>query len=218
MAVACAVLVSVCLRLDNVHLRPEGEGIHATRPRAMHLHIERTMLKQLVTVILTASLFVIGVACDKQEGSKPAPAESFKTFAASFHSAAQEKLSQTWDGEITGDTSMRMMLVVFAKYEIDVKKTDSLISPYTGIIQFNAQQADESKKSLGGLWWRFPVTATFAYQDEKWVLKSAIVTDNGFCVGSGVFFTSDLMQPTDSATVKAVRERLRAASEQAGGK
>lgn len=163
-------------------------------------------------IILTVSVCVLTISCDKR---KIDPAESFKTFATSFHSAAQQQLKQPWDGEY-GPATTRMMAIVFDKYEIDVKKTDSLISPYAGIIRFKAQQTDENQKSLVAMF-GFPVTATFAYQDEKWVLKSAIVTDIGFSAGDG-FFQSDLMQASDSSTVKAICERLRAASEQSGGK
>ena len=59
------------------------------------------------------------------------------------------------------------------------------------------------------------MTATFAFQDGKWVLKSATVTNDGFSTGDG-YFQSDLMLPATLRPVKAVRQRLKAAAQKAG--
>lgn len=153
--------------------------------------------------------------------SKPDPAESFKTFAAKFHAAAQGKLTgpaNAWTEEIYGKPGKRM-LVVFDKYEIDVKKTDSLISPYTGIIAAKVQQADEEQKTLP-ITWRVPLVLTFAYQENKWVLKSALIEQywpfsNNY--DSEEFKNADIMQPQGYPPFKIIRDRLRAASQEAGG-
>ena len=117
-------------------------------------------MKRFIGAVVVASACLLAIACDKKPekssdgGSGAAssevadPAGSFKAFAASFHSAARTELEQPWDGEF-GSGSLKMSLFVFNKYDVDVRKTDSLISPYLGVLNFKAQQADD-QRSLGG--------------------------------------------------------------------
>lgn len=52
-------------------------------------------------------------------------------------------------------------------YSFDVKKTDSLVSPYAGTVEYWLSRYEESAHK----WPDSKVTVSFAYQENKWVVK-----------------------------------------------
>ncbi len=90
------------------------------------------------------------------------------------------------------------------------------MSPYLGIIKMNVQQVDGEYKTLP-LTWRVPLVVTFAFQDSKWILKTAIIESYSPFNGDSALENADVMQPQGNQAFKIIRDRLRMASEQAGG-
>jgi hypothetical protein len=58
--------------------------------------------------------------------------------------------------------------------EYDIKKTDSIVTPYTGIVKYNLTWIAEGDRLPG-----VHIEATYAYQDGQWVFKDARRYING---------------------------------------
>lgn len=58
----------------------------------------------------------------------------------------------------------------------DVRKTDSLVSPYVGTVVYTYEWKDEQGKVIGSV----ECTASFAYQDKHWVGKHIDVAVSAF--------------------------------------
>lgn len=89
--------------------------------------------------------------CDKGNAAQQDPVASFKAFSEKFVSHLRGAVP-------------KHELELKPTYAVDVQKTESLVSPYIGILRAQEWQA---------LGWS-DLTFKFASQDGKWVLKSAV--------------------------------------------
>ena len=55
-------------------------------------------------------------------------------------------------------------------FQFDVRKTDSVVSPYVGTIDYTLDWNNEEGKPIG----RVKCAASFAYQQGKWIAKNVV--------------------------------------------
>ena len=89
--------------------------------------------------------------------SKPSPLDEFKTLAAKFSS--QLAMAKFADGNV-------QVTMTNSNFAYDVKKTDSLVSPFLAEFRFDCKNEFDT----GPVSHR-KITARYAYQDGKWVYK-----------------------------------------------
>lgn len=133
-----------------------------------------------VAMLLAVSVCLALGACDQagSPGSSGAsnqagdPLASFKGFSQRFAERLKTEfdLSRAWIEEDVGDRVERS-LVFEGEPTIDVRRTDSLASPYTGQITMKARQVDKQGREVPGTWSQ-PIVFAFALQDQRWVVKS----------------------------------------------
>ena len=106
------------------------------------------------------------------------PKSSFEAMATRIMAGLQEKISLPITGETPasidqGRSSYDYRCVVPGRYSMDVRKTDSLVTPYTGLLSV---EIGISRLGEPG-WTRAKMTFRCALQDDKWVLKSAHIIE-----------------------------------------
>lgn len=112
-------------------------------------------------------LIVLLVGCSKL--TSPEPVAALKS--------AVEKMAKPWDSEIGASLS---------KYEwknvrYDVRKTDSLVSPYQGVVDGTEYRYEKKKlESEYRPSCRTDLHITLVFQDQKWVIKEIIQTFSTF--------------------------------------
>ena len=123
-------------------------------------------------------LFLLAILCINgtfaQEHGRAGIAESFKSYAKHFIATKTVDVSYD-DGEYGG--WHKLTVSPKADYKLDLRSTDSLLSPYVGTIEYNTARCITA-------YWKTKAEAqkdtacadqhrdTYAYQDGKWVLKS----------------------------------------------
>lgn len=119
----------------------------------------------VVGIVLAVGTIVFLISRNSQD-----PASNFKQFAKAFVAKAQ-----TMEGiknQNSGDS--RMSTITYRPsenmpYEIDVQKTSSLVTPYSGELRFCARTLTNGGGPIGCHMVRF----TFGWQDGKWILLTA---------------------------------------------
>ena len=127
-------------------------------------------------------LLLLAILCTNgtfaQEHGRAGIAESFKSFARHF--IATKTVNVTYDdGEYGG--WHKLTVVPKADYKLDLRSTDSLLSPYIGTIEYKTArcvtaywktkaEAQKDTACAGQEIWQG--RDTYAFQDGKWILKS----------------------------------------------
>lgn len=109
------------------------------------------------------------------ETNKSDPVELFKSMAKSISSEKPIKVPKNeymqygYDEDLA--TECALVDQFFEVKSIDVRKTDSLISPLIGLMEVN------KKFALRGSWSTYRLT--FVWQEGRWVIKKLEFTDRG---------------------------------------
>jgi hypothetical protein len=111
-------------------------------------------------MITTQRLKAIAFASLLLTGCTKAPDNAVKELEGAMKAFAAQATKWPRDGEI------RVLygypaVAVLTNFTFDVRKTDSLVSPYLGIVKY----------TLDGE----PIEALFAYQDKQWILKDLCI-------------------------------------------
>jgi hypothetical protein len=128
-------------------------------------------------------LFLLAILCVTgtfaQEHGKAGIAESFKSYAKHF--IATKTVHVTYDDGEDGGWH-KLTVVPEADYKLDLRSTDSLLSPYIGTIEYKTArcitaywktkaEAQKDTACEGQTIWQH--RDTYAFQDGKWTLKSS---------------------------------------------
>lgn len=141
-------------------------------------------MKILAAVICFLLLPLTAVA---QDHPQPQTSEdivgSFKAFVDDyFKKAYTDSTDYAVVALLPTHTWMKMYFVRSGDYSIDVRKTDSLVSPYVGVLEFpiekystTAHKTEEDAKADNNFFPPVPAPRqrkNFALQDNKWIQKS----------------------------------------------
>jgi hypothetical protein len=164
----------------------------------------------ILTLVLALNLASPG--CDRKPGAAASPADpvqSFEGFQKRFLDQLEPAFAKerAWSEE-SGNGPVRRTIVIGRNGEGDVRKTDSLVSPYVATLRVKARQVDGESRTLAGTW-TVPLTFSFACQQGKWVLMSAVIGDYAT---EGRFFKDHDVTDGDTAAFRTIKERLNAAA------
>jgi len=151
--------------------KPEGQPEPptpelSTKQNARHTASSKMLIAGLCGGILVVGVLAVGLTNllsgpqkDSVEGSaqntpkKVDPVATFKQFAETLQVKLPDDFRNDWT------------------LSYDVKKTDSVISPLTGEVTLRANMSPSKGQILIGLAYVF----AYAWQDDEWVLKSALI-------------------------------------------
>jgi hypothetical protein len=117
----------------------------------------------IVGIVLCSMLVTATLAQESQP--KDDPVDSFKDLVASFpkQSVAKSSPDVTFNIEVA---------------DYDVKKTDSLVSPIIGLINFSTTHPHPFADFAGEVF-RMDLQMVFGWQDGKWRFEKLLNTQNG---------------------------------------
>lgn len=147
--------------------------------------VRKIRIGRMFSGILVAVLIVSSTPPIKSQNRASPQSEeqdavkSFKKVAADFI-ASYEVNKREWVRSLPGDPGWKKVKHEVGEYSIDVRRTDSLISPYVGVLQFSLKfyitashptreeaERDVAFKILGSSTHEH----TYVFQDEQWVIK-----------------------------------------------
>ncbi len=203
--------------LKPTHLRQPFVATH----RAMACMGRAVRSWAAVLTLLAAIACAAQVGCDRSLAGTPGaaspaapqdPVASFKAFATRFVAAAHQNEKQTHEVQQSFVGARQASIWLSGEPQIDVRKTDSLVSPCLASLtcssQFVFKSGDKFKTELPK-----PVEFAFALQETRWVLKGIILHDIDL---DGEFSEAiDILQ-SRSASAQALAANFVAAADDAG--
>src|SRR5579872_2113931 len=132
--------------------------------------------QRITGFFLLAILCITGTFA--QEHGQAGIAESFKSYAKHF--IATKRVDVTYDDEEHGGWQ-KLTVVPKADYKLELRSTDSLLSPYIGTIEYKTARCitaywktkAEAQKDTAcadqTIWQHRDI---YAFQDGKWIVKS----------------------------------------------
>lgn len=175
----------------------------------------------LRSTLLTLAVCTSIVGCDRKatgERETADPSAAFKTLSAAFVTHAKQAFDKerAWDEAVFDGSTTKRTLGIYADPEIDVRKTDSLVSPFLGTLKLTVIQLRDDGTAPAGVA-QMPLLLTFALQEGKWTLKSAVIRRYSRYDGGRDLKEADVMTPNGYGPFIEIRQRLRTAAERAGG-
>jgi hypothetical protein len=161
----------------------------------------------LVVVILLAGSFFAyrsmtakratnegGPVAEQKQGEKATPLERFRSLGELVKSRLEgypgESVQSLGENSVLQNATLNFRYDTGVPVSYDVRKTNSLVTPYAGTIKFGLiQRIQGLTKQLGQIqpagikltyFQKQDCTAQYAYQDEMWVLKELRLTTTSF--------------------------------------
>ena len=159
-------------------------------------------------------IVVVALCCDGCGDGLPSdPVTDFRQFVDRFHAKFQPSIApaQAWQ-----EGPGRRALLIGKPKRMDVRKTDSLVSPMVGVIVMRAVQVDDQSRNADLRYDSVALTISFGYQEGRWVPTSAIL--GAYSDEEGLRHANLEVMSSASVACQPIRERLKAAAAAANAK
>lgn len=193
-----AITVSAATELDAIKAaKARGLFVSSVREEPLSMKSRPGPSTPLVTptrAILVAAVLIAGALGSvitiravllpppAKPSAEPDPVASFRSFSGRLLPSLQAEFSK--HGRLTQVGGLEQRIWIGSDLQIDVKKTESLVSPFLGVVRVPDEE-HSWLPTIGDNVLHNYFVLTFALQGDKWVLTSAVSElHNGFDVKS----------------------------------